>query len=357
MGHRITQGKTLAARDGCLLHGKLDLPAAGAVSRLVVFVNGSGPNTCDNRRDKGDGTCFNFYDLFGQTLTDRGVGFFRYAARGCTDGESPPFYCDIQRDAYRTYCPDTSACDLEDWIAHLLADPRCKGAKVLLLGWSEGTMIAPMMALRGRAPVSGLLLAGYVNGTLAEILDWQQRGHNELTFYRQYFDADGDGAISRSEFEADPQGVAAALGITFQELDLDGDGLLTLADFARRSQQGYRDILRAIEACDDDWLMEHYPVPLTARWFHEHRKLPPNRETLPRLDMPIHIFQGVWDANTPVEDSYAIRDVFARLGKTNLTVHIYPDAAHTLNYERWLYTGEMPQGLADIFLCCQTLGG
>lgn len=355
MMRRMTEVLHIQARDGHRLEGKLDLPEQGPVERLVIFVNGSGPNTYDNKRDKGDGTCFHFYDPLAQALTERGMGFFRYSTRGCVHAELPPFYCNIDWAQYQTYCPETCAADLEDWMTHLLSAPRCQGARAVLLGWSEGTMIAPMVALRGRAPVAGLLLAGYANGTMEEALEWQQQGNNELLFYRRYFDLDGDGVITRAEFEADPHGVAAALGVRFEELDQNGDGRLTLEDFALKNAQSRRDIFRAIEDWDDAWLRTHYPVPLTARWFHAHRRLPPNRETLPKLDLPIHIFQGTLDANTPVEDTYAIRDAFAALGKTNLTVHIYPGANHNLDFEQWLYGGGMPQGYRDIFDACGRL--
>lgn len=355
MKGKTTEVMSIPSRDGQTLLGKLDLPAQTPVQRLVVFVNGSGPNTYDNQRDKGDGALFRYYDLFAQELTNKGIGFFRYNTRGCSDGPQPPFYCSINWEEYQTYYPETSAWDLEDWITYLHNDPRCRGAKTLLLGWSEGTMIAPLVALRGYVPVDGLLLAGYVNGTLEETLEWQQQGNGDLVFYRQYFDLDGDGVITREEFEADTLGVKEALGITFEELDLNGDGLLTLEDFANQHTQQRKEIYQAIEAWDDAWLREHYPVPLTAKWFHEHRKLRPNRETLPSLALPIHIFQGVFDANTRVEDTYDIRDTFTKLGKDNLTAHIYPDANHNLNYEQWLYGKGLPHGLKDIFHTCETL--
>lgn len=119
MKERITEILTLQSRDNHCLTGKLDLPADIPVKKLVVFVNGSGPNTYDNKRDKGDGTCFNFYDLFASELTDRKIGFFRYNTRGCSDGDQPPFYCTVDQEEYQTYYPETCSCDLEDWILHL----------------------------------------------------------------------------------------------------------------------------------------------------------------------------------------------------------------------------------------------
>lgn len=83
---RETRLLTIEAHDGYALTGKLDLPAGEDVRRVVVFVNGSGPNTYDNRRQMGE-TEFNYYDLFAEHLTQAGVAFFRYSTRGCTPGE------------------------------------------------------------------------------------------------------------------------------------------------------------------------------------------------------------------------------------------------------------------------------
>ena len=61
-----------------------DRPRDGVVSRLVVQVNGSGPQTCNTFRDRGDGTTYSFCGFFGEELAGRGLGFFCYSTRGCT---------------------------------------------------------------------------------------------------------------------------------------------------------------------------------------------------------------------------------------------------------------------------------
>ena len=64
--HIVTEDMRLRARDGQELEGKLYLPRDGVVSRLVVQVNGSGPQTCDTFRDRGDGTTYSFCGFFGE---------------------------------------------------------------------------------------------------------------------------------------------------------------------------------------------------------------------------------------------------------------------------------------------------
>ena len=49
----------VTAEDGYTLTGKLDLPA-GEVRHLVVFINGSGPNTYDNTRQLDETTTYNY---------------------------------------------------------------------------------------------------------------------------------------------------------------------------------------------------------------------------------------------------------------------------------------------------------
>ena len=84
--HIVTEDMRLRARDGQELEGKLYLPRDGVVSRLVVQVNGSGPQTCNTFRDRGDGTTYSFCGFFGEELAGRGLGFFCYSTRGCKMG-------------------------------------------------------------------------------------------------------------------------------------------------------------------------------------------------------------------------------------------------------------------------------
>ena len=109
---RDTTLLTHNAADGVTLTGKLDLPA-GEVRRLVVFINGSGPNTYDNTRQLDENTTYNYFDLFAERLTAGGTAFFRWSTRGCTPGGEPPLYTDIDEAAYQTYVPENSIRDAE----------------------------------------------------------------------------------------------------------------------------------------------------------------------------------------------------------------------------------------------------
>lgn len=341
---------TIPSFDGYPLAGKLYLPRGQNPQALVVYVNGSGPNTYENTRALTEDTTFSYFDLVAQGFTGQNAAFFSYSTRGVAPGSEPPYYCTIDPDAYQTYLPDNSVRDVAAIVAALRQDPRLSRARVYLLGWSEGTMIAPKAAQI--VPVDGLLLAGYVNGTMRETLDWQQSGGSSMITYCLYFDTDGDGAVSRAEYEADPYGVRGALGLdqtAFPDLDVDGDGKLTAADFSRLLAPTRQTLYAAIDRGDDAWLAQNYPVRLTTAWFRAHDAFPPNRDMLTTLDIPITIFQGEADANVPVQDTREIQAQFAACGKTNLTVHTYPATDHDLNFSVYLSTGEWPQGWQDLF--------
>lgn len=341
---------TIPSFDGYPLAGKLYLPRGQNPQALVVYVNGSGPNTYENTRALTEDTTFSYFDLVAQGFTGQNAAFFSYSTRGVAPGSEPPYYCTIDPDAYQTYLPDNSVRDVAAIVAALRQDPRLSRARVYLLGWSEGTMIAPKAAQI--VPVDGLLLAGYVNGTMRETLDWQQNGGSSMVTYCLYFDTDGDGAVSRAEYEADPYGVRGALGLdqtAFPDLDVDGDGKLTAADFSRLLAPTQQALYAAIARGDDAWLAQNYPVRLTTAWFRAHDAFPPNRDMLTTLDIPITIFQGEADANVPVQDTREIQAQFAACGKTNLTVHTYPATDHDLNFSVYLSTGEWPQGWQDLF--------
>lgn len=338
---------TVTAYDGMEFEGKLRMPQGDTAEKLVIYVNGSGPNTYDNKRSLGE-TTFNYHDLFAEQFTQEGIAYFSYNTRGVTAGEEAPYYTAIDEAAYQTYLPTNSVRDVESIIRLLKADGRLKDAKVILLGWSEGTMIAPLVALGGQAPVDALFLAGYCNETMADILDWQQTGGSSMVTVGAYLDGDGDGVITREEYDADPYQVAAQLG-AFEELDANADGKVEREDFRQLLEESRRETFRAFDGGDDEWLKEHYGVRLTSAWFADHRTLAPNSETMLKLNLPIYIFQGEIDANVPAQQARDIAQAFRTAGKTNLHLQEFGWHDHDLNYALYPMQGVISEGLQAIF--------
>lgn len=338
---------TVTAYDGLTFEGKLRMPAGDRADKLVIYINGSGPNTYDNKRQAGDLT-FRYHDLFAEQFTQEGIAYFSYNTRGVTVGNEPPYFADIDETAYQSYLPLNQVKDVEAIIRLLKADSRLQEAKVILLGWSEGTMIAPLVALGGEVPVDALFLAGYCNETMADILEWQLTGGSSMVNVGAYLDSDDDGIVTKAEYDADPYQAAAQFG-SFENLDINGDGQIDQSDFQVMLKGFHDETFRAFDSGDDAWLKENYSVRLTSAWFQAHRKLVPNRETMPQLTLPIYIFQGSIDANVPVEQSREIAEAFQAAGKTNLHLMEFEMHDHDLNYILYPLYGTVSEGMQAIF--------
>lgn len=347
----IKTTEAITLHNNCVIKIKFSYPEDAVIGKLVVFVNGSGPNTYENKRRWVDGTIFNYHDLFADEFNKRGIAYCSYNTRGVDMGDSPPLYAEINDDGYKTYLPSNSVKDIESIIDFLKQKHEFKNAKIYLLGWSEGTIIAPLAALNNKTKADALLLAGYCNENLKDILIYQLHGNAELTLWRKVFDFDKKGYIAKEDFEIDRYKVRQELfgNADFEDLDTDHDGEITAADAAVRSIPHLNNMLGAIEANDDEWLKNNHGVRLTAGWFNEHFALKPNKEILPLLDLPIFIFQGEYDAMCAASYARDIEAKFHTLNKTNLTVNIYDDHDHDLNYLSFPVRHEISPGIQAIF--------
>lgn len=329
-----TEVFTVTGEDGVAFDARICAPEEN-VRGTVIYVNGSGPNSYNVKRRSADGTFWNYHDFFAERFCAKNIAYCSYSTRGVRDGDEPPFFVEIDEELYKTYLPLNSVGDVLRLTEQIAA--RYPGKPVWLLGWSEGTIVAPLVALRTSA-VTGLFLCGYANEDLLDILKWQLRGGCVLVPYRRLFDCGDKDHISREDYEEDRLGVRELIdelkGKTFDDLDADGDGKLTEPDLAAffRTEEHLNDMLKAIDAGDDDWLRENHGIALTSGWFRAHAQLEPNKVVLPRLTIPIHIFSGEYDAMTP---QFFVRDIekrFRDAGKTNLTVHYFKDHDHDLNF-------------------------
>jgi len=339
--------------DGEIIAGRLMLPSNSEnVPLLVIFVHGTGPNTYLNKRKIGN-IEFNYFDLFADEFNKRGIGFFTYNRRGVEIGDNPPYYDKIDSVKYSGYLPETEAEDIESIISQLRRDKRFLNSKIALLGSSEGTIISSMVVDRRVEKVDALLLFGYANDNLYDIIKWQYSGNASIINLRKFFDVNKDNLISRNEYESADS--SAVLGrtrvlrnVTFESLDSEKDSILDYRDFASRTIPFFEYLLKMIDSGNDAWIWQNY-FRVKSKWLKEHFQLEANKTRLLRINIPIYIFHGTEDGNVPVEGVYNIQTAFRNAGKTNLNCFIFDGHNHDLNYLDWPFEHKISEGLNSIF--------
>jgi len=344
---------SIKLNDGESIVGRLSMPEGSAnVPTVVVFIPGTGPNTYLNKRKIGNKE-FNYYDLFEAEFLKRGIGFFTYNRRGVEIGDKPPYYDKIDSAKYAKYTPKQEVLDVESILSDLRKVDRLKDTRIALLGASEGTIIAAMVADRMVEKVDDLLLFGYANDNMFDIIKWQFSGVTSIMNLKKYFDTNKDNVFSRAEYES--KDTIATLGrvrvlnnLPFDTLDMVKDGILDYKDFGARNKPFYEYLLKMIDEGNDTWIWKNY-FRITSLWLKEHFKLEANKTRLLNIDIPIYIFQGVEDANASVEGVYDIQSRFKNANKTNLKCFIFEGHNHDLNYLDWPFKQQISEGLNAIF--------
>ncbi len=325
---------------------------------IVIFVHGTGPNTYLNKRKIGQ-VEFNYFDLFADEFTKRGIGFFSYNRRGVEIGDTPPMYDVVDSVQYAKYLPSVEVMDIESIISCLRKDERFKQSKIALLGASEGTIIASMVADRKVEKVDALLLFGYANDNLFDIIKWQFSGAASMINLRKFFDVNKDNKISKIEYESSDS--IAVLGRTkvlknasFEALDVVKDSILDFRDFGSRTAQYFKNLQEMIDQGNDAWIWKNY-FKVTSKWLKEHFQLEANKTRLLRVNIPVYIFHGTDDGNVPVEGVYDIESRFKQAGKTNLKCFVFEGHNHDLNYLDWPFKHQISDGLNAIFKASEVL--
>jgi pimeloyl-ACP methyl ester carboxylesterase len=339
--------------DGETLTGKLHIPAGAAkVRELVIYIPGTGPSTYDNHRKFG-AMELNYFDYFADEFTRRDIAFLSYSKRGVEMGFEPPFYDKVDREKFRKATPSVEVRDIASMIAYLRKQPGLSKTKIVLLGWSEGTVLAAMAAEDKRNEVHTLFLNGYVHDNMGEVIKWQNTGGSAMVNLRAVFDKDKNGALSREEYESEDKTVAAfrnaqLRGVPFDQLNVDKDDAITAADFGQIQSARYKIILDAKERGDEDWIWKNY-FRVSIPWLNEHFALEANKDRLLRLNLPIYIFHGESDANCPVEGVYDLRKRFDKAKKKNLHEIVFAGHNHDLNFVDWVLKKEMPAAITKMF--------
>jgi alpha-beta hydrolase superfamily lysophospholipase len=349
-GRRVDTMLEVASFDGHKITGRLLTPYGEEnIDKVVILVHGTGPNTYEMRRENAEyGIRFKYLDVIADTFIKNGAAFYSYNTRGVTLGKGFGLAPDavIDPEGYHGYTPQNAAHDLKYIVEYIKSQPRLKGAKIFLLGQSEGTIISPLAVNEYGVEADALLLAGYCNDNMLDVIKYQLGGGMSYFNYTLFFNAVGQDEITKEMFEADLNGIRETLlqGIAFEQIDFNVDGVLSLDDFTLMMKPVIDGLLTAIENGDDKWISDNLATnmpPLYTTWFKAHFELPKTEDIMVSVDdsLPMYIFQGTYDANCPVQGTYDVQSRFESLGKGNLTVNIYEGYSHDLNAEQMLYGG------------------
>ena len=290
----------LTTRDGITLSGVLTSPAE-APAAIALLLPGSGNVGLD-----GDvsspfvgagyrGARANLSEQLAAVLAANGVASYRYAKRGFEAPAELP---------HQTF--DYLLRDAEDALRLLRA--TAPEARIILVGFSEGALLATYLAARAR--VEGLFLLGLPSRPIDETFDYQFVQW-PVELLRRRLDLNHDGLIDAVE-----QALATTLPIVGAPLaaaDLDHDGVISIAGELAPFHQGAYLQLRGLLA-----------DPSLAHWYQAMVVLPAFSAIAPRVTAPVYLYHGAQDPQ--VNALWALSD--SRYFPKLRSVRLFEDAGH-----------------------------
>ena len=336
--------------DKEVIEGRLDIPSSGFTNKIVIDVPSSGPHTYENMRKIGRSTVFRYHDYFRDEFARRGIAYFSYSTRyTLPDSTNPPNYDQVDKAKFFGYTPGIKVKDLEEVVKFLRKDPRLATSKFILVGFSEGAILATLLAERKQVAVDALFLAGTPPEDTYSTILWQLSGKSSMVNFRKFFDTNRDGVIQKAEYEgADPRAIARVGGKSFVGLDVNADSVLTEEDFRLILAPQQQQVLSAIEKDDNEWLWNSF-FRVGAPWIKEHRTIEPNSTRILKLDLPVYLFHGTDDANCPVEGIRELQKRAQESNRRNIHVFVFPGHDHSLEFLGWVVSKSLPDGLRTMF--------
>ena len=263
----------VAFRSGLLtLRGSLVLPDASSAP-AALLVSGSGPLDRDSNSKR---LAIDVMARIAERLAADGVASLRYDKRGVGESDG-----DFLSAGFHDNVTDARA-----GLDALRARPEVDADRVVIIGHSEGAVIASMLADDGRLAGVGLLAGPACNGR--HLLQWQAQG-----------------------LAATPPGpIRWPMKLLRQDLE---------ASQAKR--------LRRIDRSTDD-VIRIRGVRVNAKWFREFMAFEP-AEALRRAAVPVLAITGSKDVQVDPDDV----ERMARVVPTAFTGHVVDDVTHLLRTE------------------------
>lgn len=344
------------SHDGHEMFGKLTLPVKGEPVGLLIYVQTAEGATVDMKRRKSKDATFNYYDLYREKMSAMNVAFFSYEGRGIRMGDKPPRFETINWEVFNTSSLDNKVRDILSAIQTVREQPGCQVIPIFLIGASEGTLLAAEAAARAPKEVAGLVLYGVLTSNMRENFKYIM-SDGAFLMYKHNFDTNGDGKVSKEEYDADPKKFrdqSALKQVAFEQLDVNKDGFFSVDDIKKIKTQVYLDAVDKDDfAVLQKWASSSAAVAVPKEWFKDHFAHQPIWSFLSAVDIPVGCFQGALDTAVPIEGVRELEKKAKAAGKNKMEFFYFDELDHSLNIGSYFVNGKMPAGHEAIFAFLQ----
>ena len=359
--------------NGIKTNAQLTYPAIGkGPFPAVLLIHGSGAN------DK-NGT-LGFVHKYGpkpptpywqiaQYLSERGFAVLRYDKRGVGANLT------VNQNVWGNATVNDLKTDAEKALKVLATQPEVDSKRLSLIGHSEGTMIAPIIAIDNPTKVKNIILMGTVAHNLRDLLHYQVVSVPE-TYARQVLDKNHTGLISIQRMAKDPVlshiFVPSSVYLTF--LRTNDTKVITnylINKFGSNTiEPGYVNIDKQLKPalvnsyknistfnqsrCNN---LEGCPV-----WYRSHFRLVPTLNIIGNVSnsTSILLLNGENDKDTPVQQAFLLQQRLTDVNHPDHTLITYPNLGHAFYPSSRWFTEIGPiqhYVLADLFAWLEAHSG
>jgi len=356
--------------DGVKTNAQLTYPAIGkGPFPGVLLISGSGAN------DKNETSGFIHRSglkpptplwQIAQYLSERGFAVLRYDKRGIGANFT------INQNVWENTTINDFIHDAEKALNVLLQQPEVDSKRISIIGHSEGTVIAPRVAIDNSTKVKNIVLMGVVASPRA-ITSYQR--DLPLAYATQVLDKNHTGFISIKQIAKDPVLLGAIVPLSIQEkLRSNNTKAITTTTIAKYipSTNGYVSIDRQlrptlIKGFENDtaskWLdSKCNDIGGCPKWAKSYFNMIPNLSIIGNVSKStgILLLNGENDSQTPVQQAFLLQQRLTEINHPDHTLITYPNLGHQFYPSSQWFTAHgpiEPYVLADLYTWLEAHSG
>ena len=352
---QTTKSRNLAIDlgNGLETNATLTYPAVGkGPFPGVLLIHGSGP--ADMNETLGAGIAKPFWQI-SEYLSERGFAVLRYDKRGVGEGSII-----TDRNVWANMTINDLIEDSKKALNVLMQQPEVDPKMISILGHSEGTIIAPRIAIDNSTKVKNIVLMGNAAQNALD-LEYYQDVLLPVEYAHQVLDENHTGLISVQQIAkhprlltplyisgkypkpSDTEAISGTLAKEFDTKDLSIDEQLKPV-LTKRYENRTSNMTNLFECNQSE----------CPQWWRSHSNLIPTLSVIGNVSNStgILMLNGENDSQTPVEQAFLLQQRLTDVKHPDHTLITYPDLGHLFYPSPQMSTSSGPirqYVLADLY--------